>query len=161
MDQFGDEMDAWGDKFGKDLEKKLEKSFAGRGFHFDASDDDDDSDIPSPPDVDDDEDLDDAVRDLGDLKLDVDERARISQLRADTDRKVADAKHKLDAASDRLKKLLENPKSSEAEVESAIDAVTQQETAIRKARVLAWVKARNILSDEQRKKVEDAAKKHK
>jgi hypothetical protein len=162
MDQFGDEMDAWGDKFGKDLEKKLEKSFAGRGIHVQVDDDDDDdADIPSPPDVDDDQDVDDAVRDLGDLSLNPDQRAKISQLRADSDRQVADAKHKLDAASDRLKKLLENPSSGEAEVASAIDAVTQQEAAIRKARIVAWVKARNILSDVQRKKVEDAAKKHK
>jgi hypothetical protein len=162
MEQFGDEMDAWGDAFGKDLEKKLEKQFAGKGVHVHIdSDDDDDDDIPSPPDVDDDEDIDDAVRDLGDLTLSVDQRAKISQLRAETDTKVAAEKHQLDAASDRLKKLLENTKATPAEVEKAIDDVTQHEAAIRKARIVAWLKARTMLDASQRKKVEDAAKKHK
>jgi hypothetical protein len=163
MDQFGEDMDAWGDKFGKDMAKKMEKQFAGKGVHVhvDNDDDDDNDNDMSPPDVDDDRDLDDAVRDLGDLHLSLDERATISQLRADTDKQVAAAKHSLDAASDKLKKLLDNPKSNEVEVANAIDAVSQQEAAIRKARIVAWVKARNILSDDQRKKVEDAAKKHK
>jgi hypothetical protein len=165
MDQFGDEMDAWGDKLGKDIEKKVAKQLAGHGVRVDTddndSDDDDDSGIPSPPDVDDDQDLDDAVRDMGDFTLSLDQRAKISQLRADTDRTVAAEKHQLDAASDHLKKLLDDPKSSPADVEHAIDAVTQHENAIRKVRILAWVKARNELSDAQRKKVEDAAKKHK
>jgi hypothetical protein len=141
MDQFGEDMDAWGDKFGKDMAKKMEKQFAGKGVHVHVDNDDDNDNDMSPPDVDDDQDLDDAVRDLGDLKLDVDQRASISKLRAETDAKVASAKHELDASSERLKKLLENPKASEVEVERAIDAVSQQEAAIRRARIVAWVRA--------------------
>ena len=40
---------------------------------------------------------------------------------------------------------------------SAIDAVTAQENAIRKARLLAWVKVRSFLDASQRSKVEKAA----
>ena len=119
---------------------------------------DDDNDIPSPPDVDDDDaDVDQAVRDIGDLSLSLDQRAKISQARADMDKQVADAKHKLDVASEKLKSLLNDPNSREADVSTAIDQVTSQENAIRKARLLAWVRARNVLSADQRTKVEKAA----
>jgi hypothetical protein len=162
MDDFGNDMDAWGEQLGKDIQKKVDKQLRHSGVQVQVdTDDSDDNDIPSPPDVDDDDDLDDAVRDIGDLKLDPDKRAAISQLRADTDKTVATAKHQLDAASDHLKKLLEDPKASETAVANAIDAVSQQEAAIRKARIVAWVKARNLLTYGQRKKIEDAAKKHK
>jgi hypothetical protein len=157
MDDFGSDMDAWGQNFGKDIQKQVQQQLAQHGIH--ADDDDDDNDV-STPDVDDDDDLADAVRDLGDLSLKPDQRTKIQNLRADTDNKVATAKKALDTASDNLKKLLEN-RAGAAEVERAIDAVSAQETAIRKARILAWVKARDILDDGQRKKVEDAAKKHK
>lgn len=153
MDGFGQDMDAWGEKFGSDMAQKFAKNWK---FN---SRDDDDHDIPEPPDVDDDGDLDDAVRDLGDLHLNPDQRAKISQIRADSDKQVAHAQHELDTASSKLKALLADPKSNEGQVSAAIDAVTTQENAIRKARVLAWVKARNTLQDDQRAKVEKAAAK--
>jgi hypothetical protein len=160
MDDFGSDMDAWGDKFGKDIQKQVQQQLAQHGIHANASDDDDDdNDIPTP-DVDDDDDMADAVRDLGDLSLKPDQRTKIQNLKTDTDNKVATAQKALDAASDNLKKLLENG-AGEAEVSRAIDAVSVQEAAIRKARILAWLNARNILDAGQRKKVEDAAKKHK
>jgi hypothetical protein len=156
MDQFGDEMDAWGDKFGKDIQKQVQQQLAAHGIH---ADDDDDNDIPSP-DVDDNDDLADAVRDMGDLKLTPAQHTAIAKLRTDSDKQVDSAKKALDSASDNLRKLLENG-AGEAEVSRAIDQVSQQEAAIRKARILAWVNARKILDDAQRKKVENAAKKTK
>ncbi len=153
MDGFGQEMDAWGEKFGSDMAQKFAKNWKFTGH------DDDDHDLPEPPDVDDDGDLDDAVRDLGDLHLTVDQRAKISQIRADSDKAVAHAQHELDTASGKLKTLLADPKSNEGQVSAAIDAVTAQENAIRKARLLAWVKARNELQADQRAKVESAAAK--
>jgi homeobox protein ESX1 len=161
MDDFGSDMDAWGDKLGKDIQKQVQQQLAQHGIHSSASDndDDDDNDIPTP-DVDDDDDMADAVRDLGDLSLSPDQRTKIQNLRADTDKQVASAKKALDTASDNLKKLLENG-AGEAEVSRAIDEVSAKEATIRKARILAWMKARNYLDNSQRKKVEDAAKKHK
>ena len=95
---------------------------------------------------------------MGKLNLKPAQRDQIKKLRADSDAKVATAKRELDKASETLKKTLENPAASQAEVERAIDSVTQQEAAIRKARIVAWMNARKILDDGQRKKVEGAAK---
>lgn len=174
MDELGKEMEKYGDvlgkDFGKNLSKSLGKSFGPKGFHVDINglhgnlntdDDGDDDKLTSPPDVDDADELDDAVRDLGDLSLKGPQRDQIQKLRADSDRAVATAKKQLDQASDALKKQLDNPATSDADIARSIDAVTQQEAAIRKARILAWHDARRVLDDAQRKKVQDAAVKAK
>jgi hypothetical protein len=177
LDQLGDEMNKMGDDIGKEMEelgKEMEKYGAtgsgGKGFHvsingvhgtLNTDDDGDDDKLGSPPDVDDDDELDDAVRDLGDLSLKGPQRDQIQKLRRDSDRAVATAKKQLDLASDALKKQLDNPATNDAEIARSIDAVTQQEAAIRKARILAWHDARRVLDDAQRKKVEDAAAKAK
>ena len=80
-------------------------------------------------------------------------------MRAESDRQVAAAKKQLDQASDTLKKQLDNSATSDADIARSIDAVTQQEAAIRKARIIAWHSARRVLDDAQRRKVEDAAAK--
>ena len=164
MEGFGSDMDKWGNKFGKDFGKRFGKNFAmhwkggWKGHDRDDDDDDDDNDVPSVPDIDDQDDLDDAVHDLGDLSLKPPQRDAIAKLRTDSDKQVAAAKHQLDMASDTLHKQLDNPATSDADIAKSIDAVTQQEAAIRKARILAWHGARRVLDDAQRKKVQDAAK---
>ncbi len=170
LDQLGDELGKMGDDIGKEMDefgKEMEKygthlGKQGQHWRFDAdSDDDDDDQLPSVPDVDDQDDLDDAVRDLGDLSLKGPQRAQIQKLRADSDRQVAAAKKQLAQAEDVLQKQLDNVSASDADIARAIDAVTQQEAAIRKARILAWHNARRVLDAAQRKKVEDAAAKAK
>ena len=162
MDDFGKDMDAWGksfgDQLGKDLAKQLGKSFgpSHSGHHDD--DDDDDDKLSSVPDVDDPDELDEAVADLGDLSLKPPQRDAIQKLRTDSDQQVAAARKALAQASSALTKQLDNVGASDAEIAKAIDAVTQQEAAIRKARILAWHNARRVLDDAQRKKVQDAAK---
>lgn len=170
MEELGKEMEKYGQQAGKDSMKNFGKNWSGRGAHFrwdskdddsDDSDDNDDNDLPSAPDVDDADDLDDAVKSLGDLSLKQPQRDQIQKLRADSDRQVAAAKKQLDQASDTLKKQLDNSATSDADIARSIDAVTQQEAAIRKARILAWHGARRVLDDAQRKKVEDTAAKAK
>jgi hypothetical protein len=181
LDQLGDELGKMGDEigkqmdeFGKEMEKygkgsNFGKGWSGHGGHFKwdskdkdkDDDDDDDADLPSAPDVDDADDLDDAVKSLGDLSLKPPQREQIQKLRAESDRQVAAAKKQLDQASDTLKKQLDNSATSDADIARSIDAVTQQEAAIRKARILAWHSARRVLDDAQRKKVEDTAAKAK
>lgn len=165
MDEFGKEMEKYGQQVGKDSMKKFGKDWSSHGAHFKwdskDDDDDDDADLPSMPDVDDADELDDAVKSLGDLSLKPPQREQIQKLRADSDRQVAAAKKQLDQASDTLKKQLDNSTTSDADIARSIDAVTQQEAAIRKARILAWHNARRVLDDAQRKKVEDAAAKAK
>jgi hypothetical protein len=169
MEEFGKEMEKYGKQAGKDSMKDFGKGWA-HGGHFkwdsknkdkDDDEDNDDNDLPSAPDVDDADDLDDAVKSLGDLSLKQPQRDQIQKLRADSDRQVAVAKKQLDQASDTLKKQLDNSASSDADIARSIDAVTQQEAAIRKARILAWHSARRVLDDAQRKKVEDSAAKAK
>jgi len=161
MDQWGQDMDQWGknmDQWGKDFGKNFQKNFKGpgapvMGSHDDADDNADMPDMPDPDDVDD-----DVVRDLGDLSLSQPQRDQLKKLRVDSDAKVAQAKQALQKASDSLEKQLQNPNASDADISRSIDAVAQQEAAIRKARILAWVNARRMLDDDQRKKVEGAAK---
>jgi len=159
MEEFGAEMEKWGDKMGKDFEKKYKDKFKVQ-FSADDDDDDDDEDIAESfeSDDDDDDDLDAAVQKMGNLSLKPQQRDQIKRLRADSDAKVAAAKQELDRASQALQKQLANPGASDADISRSIDAVAQQEAAIRKARILAWVNARRILDDSQRTKVEGAAK---
>ena len=169
MEKFGEDMEKWGKQFEKQMEKQVElqmkrkdlqKMLAKRGgvtVTFDGDDDDDD-DFDSLPDLDDADDLDDAMKDLGSVKLQPDQRAQLRRLRADSDQKVARAKADLDRASDTLRTKLENTSVSEQEISRAIDDVTKAESEIRKARIIAWVNARRLLDDSQRKRVEAAAR---
>ena len=168
MEEFGKEMEKWGEDFGKQMEKQFGGVHVNIGVRHDDDDDDDDRDDDDDDDDvddiagidvdDDDDDLADAIKDMGDLRLAPAQRDQIKKLRLDSDAKVAAAKRDLDRASGQLQKQLENPATSEADIARSIDAVTQQEAAIRKARILAWHNARRILDDSQRKKVEGAAK---
>jgi hypothetical protein len=173
MEGLEKDMEKLGDKLGKDLSLQLGKDF-GKNFgpkgDFDfkfnfGNDDDDDDDIaaiPMSPDLDaDDDDLRDAIGDLKDLALKPAQKAQITKLRTDSDRTVAAAKQQLDAASDRLEEALGNPRSSDADIARYVDQISAHEAAIRKARILAWVNARRVLDDVQRKKIEAAAKKPK
>ncbi len=144
----------------RDLSAQARRFFAlfgGRSQADRGRRDDDDDDLPGTSADDDDSDADDAAADLGDLSLQPQQRQQIAQLRADTQRQVEAAKRALDQASANLERQIANPSASDAEISRAIDAVTQSEAAIRKARILSWHHARAILDDTQRSKVEGAA----
>jgi hypothetical protein len=163
MEEFGKEMEKWGEDFGKEIEKKfggnVSVKVSGHDDDDDDTDNDDDADDIAGFDIDDDDDdLADAIKDMGDLRLAPAQRDQIKKLRLDSDAKVAAAKRDLGRASEQLQKQLDNPATNEADIARSIDAVTQQEATIRKARILAWHSARRILDDSQRKKVEGAAK---
>ena len=155
MEQFGEEMEKFSKKFEKDFHKHMGKVHVDVDHDNDDDDDDDDHD-------DDHHDIDiDAVRSLGDLKLKAPQRDALRKLRADSEARVANAQRELERAEAALQKSLENPNASDADIVRAIDAVSHQEAAIRKARILTWVNARRMLDDGQRKKVEAAAAKGK
>lgn len=151
------------DKFGKAGKLKLDlknKHLPDPDVDVDV-DDVDDSDvdtIPMTPDVDD-EDMRDAIGDLKDLALSPNQKDRIAKLAADSDRNVADAKRQLDAKSDQLEAALADSRTSDAAIARMVDEISAHEAAIRKARLLAWVNARRVLDDSQRKKIEAAAQK--
>ncbi len=164
MEQFGKDMDKWGKEFEKQMEKKMKgKHLRWKGgphpdvhvFNFgDDADDADEADMP-----DDMGDLDDAMKDLGSFKLAPDQRAALKKLRVDSEAKVADAKRRLQTASEVLRVSLENTNASEQQIAQAIDNVSRAEAEIRKARILAWVTARKLLDAGQRTQVEAAARK--
>lgn len=168
MDGLDKDLEKVGDKLGKDIAKQLGKDFGkkwGKNFNVNIGNDDDDDnddDIGSVdvPDVDDDDDdMKDAIKDLRDLALDKAQKDQINKLRAESDQKVAVAKKQLDELSSKLQTALGNPATSDADISRMVDQISAQEASIRKARIVAWAQARRLLSDAQRKRVEDAAKK--
>jgi hypothetical protein len=160
MEGLGSDMDKWGKGFSKQFDKNWSKKLSKR-IRIGHVDDDDDDDMAGVPDIDDDDDLATAASDLGDMKLAQPQKDQLAKLRVDSDKQVVTAKQALDAASKTLHDQLEGGKASDADIAKSIDAVTQQEAAIRKARILTWVHARGLLDADQRKKVETAAAKGK
>jgi Spy/CpxP family protein refolding chaperone len=100
-----------------------------------------------------------AIKDLGDLALKPAQRDAITKLRKDSDKTVAEAKRQLDQLAGKLHDSLGNKTVTDAEVAKYVDQISAQEAVIRKARLIAWVNARRVLDDAQRKRVEDAANK--
>jgi hypothetical protein len=162
MEGLDKDLEKLGKDFGKNFGKKWGKNF---NINIDVDDDDDDDDnlgaIDTPDVDDDDDDMQDAIKDLRDLALDKTQKEQINKLRADSDKTVATAKKQLDELSAKLQTALGNPATSDAEIGRMVDQISAQEAAIRKARIVAWAQARRLLSDAQRKRVEDAAKKNK
>ncbi|MCX5742592.1 MAG: hypothetical protein NT062_08860 [Proteobacteria bacterium] len=180
LDQLGKEMDAMGQELakemegltddlkdlghldlqinGQDLAKKFGKDWL-KNFHADDDDaDDDDADAATGaipvPDPTDDDDVRDAVADLSDLALAPAQHDAIAKLGADADRTVTAARGRLEQVSAQLHAALDKPGTSEAQIATYIDQITAEEATIRKARILGWVKARQLLDDNQRHKVE-------
>jgi Spy/CpxP family protein refolding chaperone len=157
MEGLEDELEEVGVAVGADFAKQ----FGNFDFDFDFDHDDDDLNaIPMAPDLDsDDDDMRDAIGDLRDLALDANQKDQIGKLRVESDRSVAAAKAKLDSLSDKLEAALENAASADADIARMVDQISAQEAEVRKARILAWHKARRVLDAAQRKKVQDAAAK--
>jgi Spy/CpxP family protein refolding chaperone len=164
-------------KFGKDWTKNFNN---GNGWNFqtpdangsdnDTSDSDSDSNDNSDADADADADADTndvampdtvdpsdmaaATADLGNLGLKPAQRAEIARIGAESEKAVAAAQERLEGLSSELHDTLANPAATEAEVSAFIDQIAAQESTIRKARILGWVKARHVLDDQQRARVE-------
>jgi Spy/CpxP family protein refolding chaperone len=165
-------------KFGKDFSKDWAKSLgpggsvtgvpgAPHGRDSDDEDDDEDEDdkdsVTLPPGADsadaDSADLAPAIAQLkGKLALDDAQRTQLARLRADSDTQVARAKHDLEQMSDRLHDALRDDSANETEIARQIDSISEREATIRKARILTWIKARNVLRADQRRQVEDAVR---
>lgn len=155
MEQFGKEMEQWGKQFEKHMKGKKVMVWKGQpDIDLDFSD----HDLPGMDDFYAADDLDDAMKDLGSIKLAPQQRQQLKQLQVESDTKVATARKQLDAASENLQRQLENSNANVAEIERAIDNVTKLEADIRKARIGAWVRARKLLDESQRQKIERAAR---
>jgi hypothetical protein len=151
MDQFGSDMDEWGKEYGAQVQHQVQQALGKLGDN-----DGDDDSADSADDDNDDADVDVDVRDLGDLSLCATQRADLAKVRADSAQQVATAERALAQASEALHKTLANEAATDAQIGQAIDEVSHQEAAIRRARILAWVHARRLLNAGQRAKVEHA-----
>ncbi len=175
LEQFGDKFgkhfaEKFGKEFGKDFGKNFGPGHRAMGYDRDNSDDGDDGDddddddkgvtVQPPaaePDLAD-PDTRDAIAGLKHLTLDQNQRDQLAKLRAEADRQVSDAKRELEDMSNRLHDTLGDASADEADIAQQIDQISAKEATIRKARILAWVKARSLLDADQRKKVEAAAR---
>jgi hypothetical protein len=166
MDGFEDELEQLGDQIGKDLGKNIEKNLKNKNFKFKFDyDDEDDEDVadalPMAPDLDDvdDGDMREALNDIKGMAIKPQQKEQIARIRADADRTVSAARVRLDELSKKLEGALADPRTNTGEIERYVDQISAQEAAIRKARIVSWVKARAVLDDGQRKKIEAAANK--
>ena len=174
MEGLDEELSQLGDRIGKNFAKKFGKDFArnfgpgvpsvspGPGHDSDDADDDDDDDddrpavaVPPAPEAAD-PDLGPAIAALKGLSLDAGQRAELARLRGDSDRQISTAKAELDRMSTRLHDTLRDSEAKEVDVAQQIEAISTKEAAIRKARILTWLKVRHMLRPEQRKQVEEA-----
>src|ERR1041385_8620831 len=174
------ELAQLGDKVGKGFAQKFGKDFAKSfgpqpGHDSDDADDDDDDDkdaVVVSPDIDrDPADMGPAIAAIRGIALDQGQRDQLARLRAESEAKVQQAKRELEAKSSRLRDRAKrerearasrrhaphrNASASEDHIARQIEAISQVEATIRKARILTWVKARNVLRKDQRKLVEQA-----
>jgi Heavy-metal resistance len=184
-DQWGKDF---ADKFSKDWQKSFKKFNFGPDklkFNFKDKDNDNDNDNdsgnsdddndpsavvtpptpptpPTPGTMDsDDPALRTAIADLGNLSLSRDQREQLRHLRIETDAKVEAARNAINQLSDNLSTALENPSVTDQEIDTFVNEISKQEAQLRKARILAWVKARRALDDDQRARVVKAAAKAK
>lgn len=159
MEGLEDELEQLGEHIGKDIERKFKnKNFK---FKFDHDDDVDDDvgALPMAPDLDDvdDGDMREALDDLKGMAIKPQQKEQIQKIRSEADRIVSAARGRLDELSKKLEGALADPRTSTVEIERYVDQISAQEAAIRKARIVSWVKARAVLDDGQRKRIEAAA----
>jgi Spy/CpxP family protein refolding chaperone len=172
----------------KQVQKALKHGLKGGirgGIQIDLGDDDDPVVAPLPPlpptapvppvppvpsatppdfDFDDAYDLDmsdmDLSIDLGSLGLSGSQSSTLRSIIEDEQRAVQPAEQQLEQLSEQLRDTLENDDVDEAQIGALVDKMAEREAQIRKARLLAWAKARKLLDDDQRKKVHKAARRH-
>jgi hypothetical protein len=187
MERMGDEIEKEMEGLDKDLEQlgknfsdKLGRNFAkrvGPGPHppsvdhsdggdgddgDDDNDDDDDKDAGLPPSIDDatdPSDVHDQIAALRALPLDPGQKAKLAKLRAESDEQIKAAKAELEEMSNKLHAKLGDAAVNEGEVSSLIDRISSKEAAIRKARILTYVRARKLFDRDQQKKIEAVVKK--
>ena len=93
---------------------------------------------------------DDDSFDGSDLKLRGDQRNRLREVRQQADEQIRNAKKQLDRLSEQLNAALKNDRTQTSEAIRLVEAISAQEVIIRKARVTAWLNARDLLDARQR-----------
>jgi len=150
-------------QFGKDWAKQWKKQWKGK-IDIQVHDDEDGEEDgeaeeadSGPPPVDPD-DARAAIADVRGISLEPRQRQQIQKLREESERQISQAQNQLAMLSSQLEEALANPRVSDEEIRRYVDNISATEAQIRKARLLAWVGARRVLDEQQRAKVEAAAK---
>jgi hypothetical protein len=84
------------------------------------------------------------------LQLRPDQRSNLRAVRQQSDAQIKTAKKSLERLSNELNAALRNPNAQPQEVNGLVDAISANEATIRKARINAWIRARNLLDARQR-----------
>lgn len=84
------------------------------------------------------------------LQLRPDQRSNLRAVRQQSDAQIKTAKKSLERLSNELNATLRNPNAQPQEVNGLVDAISANEATIRKARINAWIRARNLLDARQR-----------
>lgn len=150
----------FGKQWAKEWKKQWKKQAAEDAEAEDQSgdgEDGEDGDVAGPPPVDP-EDARNAIADVRGIALQPQQRVQIQRLREQTERQIAEAQTQLAALSSKLEEALKNPRVSDDEVTMYVDHISATEATIRKAKLLAWVGARRLLDEQQRAKIEAAAR---
>jgi hypothetical protein len=152
--QFGKQ---WAKEWKKQWKKQAqEEAEAGEDQSGDGEDGED-GEAAGPPPVDP-EDARNAIADVRGIALQPQQRVQIQRLREQTEKQVAEAQTQLAMLSSKLEEALKNPRVSDDEVKMYVDHISATEATIRKAKLLAWVGARRLLDEQQRAKIEAAAR---
>jgi Spy/CpxP family protein refolding chaperone len=93
----------------------------------------------------------DAAELEGSLALTPAQQQRIDAIIAETERVAAQARKALELSRAELDHALDGPNPNEVEVAKLVDRVSLHESQVRKAHVRGWLRARRVLTAEQRK----------
>lgn len=93
--------------------------------------------------------------DASQLQLRPDQRAALKSLRSSSDSQIKPAKQALDALSKQLNTTLSDLNAAPQAVSQLVDQISRQEATIRKIRLNAWLKTRQILDGRQRRVLEN------
>jgi hypothetical protein len=87
---------------------------------------------------------------LDDLQLSQPQRDQLQQILAQEEQASDQADQQINGLSDGLRSLLQDPNASESDVGRMVDQINSAEGAYRKERIVAWMRVRKVLDQQQR-----------
>ncbi len=87
---------------------------------------------------------------LDDLQLSQPQRDQLQQILADEQQASEQAEQQIDGLSEGLRGMLQDPNAPESDISKMVDQINTVEGTYRKERILAWARARKVLSEQQR-----------
>jgi ABC-type transporter Mla subunit MlaD len=98
--------------------------------------------------------------DLGDLQLTQPQRDQLQQILSQEQQASDQAEQTINGLSDGLRTMLQDPNASETDVQRMVDQINSAEGSYRKARIVAWMRARKVLDQQQQDALMSATHHH-